>query len=170
MAQNTPESVAKAILALYEEQFDTYLTEVEEEWVATDPIELYDFEDRRITIMPENLTVYFAQPALGIGVGNMREELEEVAQIQRSERVYVMDLRIVYYLKSNDDQELAKIVLRYVEATLRFLQDNPRFGLGRLFTVENIRIEPSANVFDTGGNMLVKGVRFSFDIKMIQRG
>jgi hypothetical protein len=116
MAQNTPESVAKAILALYVAQYDTYLTEVEALW-PDDPITLYDFEDRRITIMPENLTVYFAQPALGIGVGNMREDLEETTQIQRSERVYVMDLRIVYYLKSNDDQELAKIVLRHVEAT-----------------------------------------------------
>lgn len=167
----TPEGIANQIKSLYEADYQTHLTAVEGNWSA-DPITLYDFEDRRITIMPENLTVYYSTPALGIGVGNMQEVVGGGGpmQIQRAERFYTMEVRIVYYLKGIDDQELAKVVLRHIEATLLFFQAHPRFGLGNFFTVENIRVEPSANVFDSGGNMLVKGVRFRLDLTYAQRG
>lgn len=170
MAQQTPESIARQILSLYEDNYATHLAVVQSNWSSIEDITLYDFEERRITIMPENVTVYMYYPSLGIGVGNMREETGGGAQIQRSERFYVMELRLVYYLKGTDDQELAKVALRHIEATLLFLQAHPRLGLGRLFTVENIRVEPSANVYDSGGNSLVKGVRFRFDLRYVQRG
>lgn len=170
MAQQTPESIARQIKSLYESDYAAHLATVESNWASIEDIALYDFEERRITVMPENVTVYMYYPSLGIGVGNMREETEGGLQIQRAERYYVMDLRLVYYLRGVDDQQLAKVVLRHIEATLLFLQAHPRLGLGRAFTVENIRVEPSANVYDSGGNSLVKGVRFRFDLRYMQRG
>jgi hypothetical protein len=170
LANNTPESIARQILGLYEDNYATHLATVEANWAATEPITLYDFEERRITIMPENVTVYMYYPSLGIGVGNLREVATGDLQIQRAERVYLMDVRLVYYLRGVDDQQLAKVVLRHIEATLLFLQAHPRLGLGRLFEVQNIIIEPSANVYDTGGNSLVKGLRTRFELRFIQRG
>jgi hypothetical protein len=153
---------------LYEDEYATYLANVRALWTSTEDIELYDFEIRRITVMPENITFFAAYPALGIGVGNMREEQDPTFQLQRSAKYYMMDVRLVYYLKGIDDQQLAKIVLRHIQATLLFLQAHPRLNLGNFFSIENIRIEPSANVYDTGGNSLVKGVRFRFDLKYAQ--
>lgn len=164
----TPESIARQILSLYEDDYNTYLAQVQAEWASTEDIDLYDFEIRRITVMPENITFFAAYPALGIGIGNMREDPEAVTQFQRSARYYMMDTRLVYYLKGIDDEQLAKIVLRHIQATLLFLQAHPRLNLGPFFSFENIRIEPSANVYDTGGNSLVKGVRFRFDLKYAQ--
>lgn len=165
---HTPESIARQIESLYEDDYATYLADVKALWASTEDIELYDFEIRKISVMPENVTFYAAYPALGIGIGNMREDQDQTTQFQRSAKYYMMDVRLVYYLKGIDDEQLAKIVLRHIQASLLFFQAHPRLNLGNFFSMENIRIEPSANVYDSGGNSLVKGLRFRFDLKYAQ--
>jgi len=164
----TPEGIAKQIQTLFTDNYQTYLTAVEANWSASDPITLYDFEERRITVQPENIVFFTAFPSLGIGVGNLVELPGDDMSVQRAGRYYAMDVRLVYYLRGIDDRELAKIVLRHAEATFLFLADFPRLNLGPFFAVENIRFEPSANVSDSGGNSLVKGLRIRFDLVYMQ--
>jgi len=164
----TPEGIAKAIESLYTSKYNTYLTQVEANWTASDPITLYDFEEIRVTVQPENIVFFTAFPSLGIAVGNLVEVPEGDIQIQRAARYYAMDVRLVYYLRGIDDRELAKIVLRHIEASQLFFTDNPRMGLGNFTSVDNIRFEPSANVFESGGNSLVKGLRIRFDLMFMQ--
>jgi hypothetical protein len=164
----TPEGIAKAIETLYDENYQTYLTEVEGDWSASDPITLYDFEEIRITVQPEQIVFFTSFPSLGIAVGNLVEVPEGDIQVQRAARYYAMDVRLVYYLRGIDDRELAKVVLRHIQASQRFFQDNPRLGLGNFVSIDNIRFEPSANVYDSGGNSLVKGLRIRFDLMFMQ--
>jgi hypothetical protein len=105
---------------------------------------------------------------MGIAVGNLVEVPEGDISVQRAARYYAMDVRLVYYLRGIDDRELAKIVLRHIEASQLFFTDNKSLGLGNFVSLDNIRFEPSANVFDSGGNSLVKGLRIRFDLMFMQ--
>lgn len=170
MSMLTPEGIARRIKSLYEDNYATYLSTVQTAWASTEDIELHDFETRRITADPSNIAVFPLLPALGIAVGDMREDAGADQVMQQYTNYYLMDTQLAYFLRSIDDHQLSIILMRHIEATLQFLQDHARLDYSKDVGIRDLRIEPSANVMRSGGNMLVKGLLVRFDVRFIQRG
>jgi len=170
MAMLTPEGVARNILSLYEDNYASYLSTVQTAWEDTEDITLSDFETRRITADPANIAVFPILPALAIAVGDMREDVGADQAMQMYTNYYLMDTQLVYFLRAIDDHQLSIILMRHIEATLRFLQTYPRLNYSGDVSIRNLRFEPSSNLMRSGGNMLVKGLLVRFDVRFIQRG
>lgn len=170
MSMLTPEGIARRIESLYEDNYATYLAVVEAAWAATEDIELHDFETRRIIADPGYIGAFTAFPALAIGVGDMREDVGADQVMQQYTNYYLLDVQLAYLLKALDDHQLAIIMVRHIEATIRFLQDHARLDYSRDVGIRDLRFEPSANTMASGGNILVKGLRIRFDVRFIQRG
>lgn len=164
MTMQTPEAILRQIETLYIDNYATYLAAVQAKWTATEDIELYDFEVRRVTADPESLGVIKQFPALKIAMGRLVSSRDEMQQYRNW---YEMEVQCIYFLRSNDEHELGIILARHIEATMDFFDDNASLGL-RQVTISNLAFEPSANVFEGGGNILIKGVRVSFNVKFLQ--
>ena len=167
MALLTPEAILRQIDSLYAADYATVLAAVQAKWVATEDIELNNFEFRRISADPNTTAVIKQYPALMISMGNI---VSIPAQTQMYQNLYDMEVECLYFLRGQDDHQIGIILARHIEATMDFFKENPRLGYDRETVITGLRFEPSANVIPGGGNTMVKGLRVSFNVRFMQYG
>lgn len=170
MALLSPETVARDILSLYEDNFSTSLATVADTWDATEEIDLEDFATRKISAAPEILEKTWILPALVIGIGTAVDQGAEEGT-QQYHNLYALDVQIFYYLSHPDSEILGKKIMRYMEATFEFLNRYPAFGRAGDFEriiPGTLQLAPST----TGrrSNVLVKGLLVRASLGMLQYG
>jgi hypothetical protein len=170
MAMITPETIARKVKALYETYYQTALDETAAAWAATEVISTPFFEHIVISADPASQAVAQLHPSLAISFGPLNESLDDTLALQQFLSYYTFELQLFYFVRGIDEEYLGKVILRHMESTLRMLQDHPRLDCGRDVTTHNFRLEPSANIYRSGGNMLVKGLRVRIDVRFVQRG
>lgn len=172
----TPESLARVLLGLYEDNYQTHIDEVIAAWASSDLaasreiVSFVDFEHRTITADPQSVAVAQFHPSLAIAMGNSIEVPDEELMFQQYANYYDLDMNVYYFIRGIDQEELGILLMRHVEASMRFYQAHPRLDCGKNIFTGNFRFEPSANVYRSGGNTLIKGLRIRFDVRYLQRG
>lgn len=168
MALLTAEEILRRIKTLYETDYAGDLAEVRAAWAATEDIELHDFEDRRIGVDPNRVPVVKHLPALVISMGNV---IATGDKTQLMEDIYEMEVYCVYILRSNDDHEMALLLARHIEATMRFFSANPRLGFGNECRVDEIGFYPSESYMPPGGgNVMNKALAVKLTVRFLQYG
>ncbi|MBD3260295.1 MAG: hypothetical protein GF334_01235 [Candidatus Altiarchaeales archaeon] len=167
---NSPESVVRNVLSLYESGYAAELATVQAEWAGTEDVTLDDFQTRLLTSRPGTLEKHWLLPALSIAVGELKPTAAD-QEMQQFQNYYDLEIIVTYFLTHADPVKLSLIVMRHMQATLNFLGKNAGVGYAGgsdRVLIETLRMIPSYTATD--GNVFKKGLMIPFDFRIVQYG
>lgn len=169
MAFNNPESIARNVITVHEDDYPTILAAVGTEWASTEDVDLEDFHTRVLTSRPNVLEEQWILPAMSVAVMNLKPTASE-QEFQQYSNFYDLEIAITYFFSHVDARTLSLIILRHMQATLQWLGENPGMGFaGRDgIHINTVNMIPSYTA--TSGNVYRKGLMTTFDFRMFQYG
>jgi len=160
----TPESVKSKIRDLFSDNFFTYLEDVEDSYVDSDPLRMKDIQEYHILDSTAYRYVTAKQfPALFILDGTMIESTGQA-------RTHFWDLEVVLVLElqHQDPATLSKLKSRYREAMWDLLQDYRSLDGVAAGMCTNFRWERSGTVALRGGSAFQQSTPLAFTAKVSQ--
>lgn len=171
----TVEQILRDIKTTYVDNYATAQATVAARWAAQDAadgetITLEDFAIRQIVADPALISTLATFPALTIGIGDIAQsDPGDLGWTQQKEDWFVATVDLVYFLRGLSQEILGLILTRNIEATFELFRVSPNLGLSQdAKIIPGLSIVPSADIMQSGGNTMVKGIRVRFQVRFMQ--
>lgn len=156
----TPESVLRATVNVFNQQYNDLLATTALEWAITEKVELSPVKAIEISATPTVLPPVWESPLMRVSSGQMRTASSGQQYLNR----FGLDIHIFLYFRYVDARQMSLAVLRHMETMLRLFEINRSLGLGGRNAVDpnSLAMYPSDTSVAKG--TLVQGllVRFTF--------